>query len=73
MAGTSHVGSGRDYERTITSKVSRKSILPDRNNETQQGEKRKRSQQDSRALNKPARNRAQGMYIYHSCCAALTC
>lgn len=61
MAGTSQVESGSDYERTTTPKVSRKSILLDRKSETPQGEKRKRSQQDSRGLNKPTINRAQGM------------
>lgn len=64
MAGTSQVESGSDYERTTTPKVSRKSILLDLKSETPQGEKRKRSQQDSRGLNKPTRNRAQGMYIH---------
>lgn len=61
MAGTSQ---GSDYERATNPKVSRKSILLDRNSETPQGEKRKRSQEDSRGLNKPTRNRVQGMYMY---------
>lgn len=71
MAGTNQVENGSDYESNLvtdlgsdmfgsfTSKVSRKSILVDRNIQTQQGEKRKRPQQTQ-----PARNRAQGMYMY---------
>ena len=78
MADTSHVNTGSDYRSDIltdlrseglqstTSKVSRKSIpvagrTPDI--KTRRGESPKAHEPISRGPNRPARNRAQGMYI----------
>ena len=55
---------GSDMFQSTTPKVSRKSIAGrTRNIKTRRGERPKAHQPISRGPNRPARNRAQGMYI----------